>query len=103
MWFNVPKGMAQDLLRWGKGNNPPPRTPRGWITRRLAPWWVPRAEYDAAVESLKVAHGLVAAHHISGEVRCPHCEERDGRPTPGYDGMVRGLARAVTVQGGNRA
>ena len=53
------------------------------LRRLVRRFWVPRAEYDQAIEALRLAYEHIVCHHASHVVQspgafCPVCHHKDG-------------------------
>ena len=53
------------------------------LDRLVRRFFVPRREYDAVIDALIVAHGLIVNHHECSVVQspgafCPVCHKKDG-------------------------
>ena len=54
------------------------------LRRLVRRFWVPRAEYDGAIDTLRAALDLIVRHHDCGKrielgCACPHCTDANGQ------------------------
>ena len=68
------------------------------LRRLVRRFWVPRSEYDRAIDTLRAALDLIVRHHNCGKriefgCACPHCTDANGE-APVLDRIYREIHTA---------